>query len=79
MLQRLLERPVCPYSGLAMAPGNAELDHDIPRSRAAEFPGVDVFSLNNLHWVHPKINQAKRDLTREEFIELCGQVVALCA
>ena len=47
----------------------AELDHVLPKTRG----GKD--NIGNLRWVTHQVNFAKRDLTDEEFIILCGDVM----
>lgn len=47
----------------------AELDHVLPKTRG----GKD--NIGNLRWVTHQVNFAKRDLTDEEFIVLCGDVM----
>lgn len=61
----------CVYSGevLQLASDNTHLDHILPRSRG----GSDHIS--NLQWITKQVNRMKSDLTHEEFIEACQQVV----
>jgi CRISPR/Cas system Type II protein with McrA/HNH and RuvC-like nuclease domain len=47
----------------------AELDHALPKTRG----GKD--NIENLRWVTHEVNFAKRDLTDDEFIALCGNVM----
>lgn len=53
---------------LEMAAGRAQIDHIIPRARGGGH------ELENLRWVCPEANMAKRDLTDEEFFALCSDV-----
>jgi 5-methylcytosine-specific restriction endonuclease McrA len=66
-----LEGAVCPYTGEALSPGTAQLDHRIPHSRADEFPEVDVWGESNLEWVSRRANQMKGDMTPDEFRAMC--------
>lgn len=49
--------------------GEVHLDHVIPQSRGGSH------DISNLRWVCAKANFAKRNLTDEEFVELCSSVV----
>ena len=61
----------CYYTGIELIPGvNASLDHKKPRSK-----GGDMTDLDNCVWCDRLINAFKNDLTDEEFVELCRQVV----
>lgn len=73
-LKELIEAQnyTCPYTGIRLVPGvNASLDHVLPISRYPEL-GADI---SNLEWVSLEVNLAKRDKTREEFIELCVTIL----
>lgn len=61
------QRGLCALTGRRLD-RSAELDHIHPRSRAG---GNDLV---NLRWVCKEANQAKRDLTDEEFLTLCQSV-----
>jgi CRISPR/Cas system Type II protein with McrA/HNH and RuvC-like nuclease domain len=58
------QRGRCALSGEKMN-RTAEVDHKLPRARG----GTDV--IQNLQWVMPIPNRAKRDLTDAEFLALC--------
>ena len=61
----------CYYTGIELIPGvNASLDHKKPRSK-----GGDMNDLDNCVWCDRLINAFKNDLTDEEFVERCRQVV----
>lgn len=61
----------CGYSNVPITIGkNAELDHKIPKSKGGSN------RLDNLHWVHKKINRMKGDLLQDEFVVLCKNVAA---
>jgi 5-methylcytosine-specific restriction endonuclease McrA len=49
---------------------NASLDHKIPKCLG----GGD--NTENLQWVTLDVNTAKWDRTEEQFLELCGKIVA---
>jgi 5-methylcytosine-specific restriction endonuclease McrA len=66
------QRGLCAYTGRKLD-RSAQLDHIIPKALG----GTD--ELNNLQWVSPEVNYAKRDLTHEQFIELCEAVLAWIA
>ena len=50
-------------------PNTYEYDHIIPTSRGGDN------TLNNLQIVCPEVNRAKQNLTDDEFIDLCKEVV----
>ena len=58
------QRGRCALSGRRLG-RDAEIDHKTPRARG----GLD--RLDNLQWVTPEANKAKRDLTDAEFMALC--------
>jgi 5-methylcytosine-specific restriction endonuclease McrA len=47
----------------------AQLDHILPKAKG----GTD--NIKNLQWLSPEVNLAKRDLTDEQFIDLCASVM----
>lgn len=49
---------------------SAQVDHKVPKTRG----GRDVPA--NLQWISAKVNYAKRNLTDEEFISMCADVMA---
>jgi 5-methylcytosine-specific restriction endonuclease McrA len=61
------QRGKCAYTGHKLN-RDAHVDHIIPRILG----GSD--ELSNLQWVCPAVNYAKRDLTHEQFIDLCLDV-----
>ena len=65
---------VCALSGEPITLGtNAHLDHILPRSTHPELKDQP----SNWQWTHEEINQMKRALTPERFVELCEKVT-LC-
>jgi len=73
MLQELWDEQngKCAISGVELIPGdNASLDHIVPRSKG----GTDERS--NLRWADWYVNQAKSNMTHEEFVAMCKRVVA---
>ncbi len=59
----------CAYTGELLIPGdNASLDHKQPVSRG----GDDT--PENLQWVTKTVNDCKRNLTHDEFIQFCRRV-----
>lgn len=71
VLQQLLisQDNKCPYTGVTLIIGyNTELDHIVPRSKG----GTD--KLSNLQWTLKPVNQAKHNLSHEEFVTLCKQI-----
>lgn len=63
------QRGVCPYTQRRLIQESAQLDHIIPMIRGSS--GM----IDNLQWVHRDVNYAKRDLSRDEFIRLCADVM----
>ena len=60
----------CAVTGRALVPGNgASLDHVVPTSKG----GTNEKS--NLRWVLWEINRAKSDMTHEQFVAMCREVV----
>lgn len=59
----------CALTGQALDVATAHLDHIVPMARGGEH-GID-----NLRWLHPDVNLAKRDLMDDEFLDLCRMVV----
>lgn len=59
----------CALSGRELLPTNAAPDHKQPRSQG----GSD--DLSNLQIVIDVVNRAKQDMTNEEFVQLCRDVV----
>jgi len=64
-----LQRGKCALTGERLD-RTAQLDHKTPKVRG----GSDT--IENLQWVTKTVNLAKRDLTVEEFHELCGNVMS---
>ena len=60
----------CALTGEALTPENAGLDHKTPISRGGSH------SISNVEIITQRVNAAKGSMTREEFIQLCMDVVA---
>ena len=59
----------CIYTGEELIPGkNASIDHIIPKSKGGNN------DISNLQWVSKKINNAKRDMTHEEFVNFLNLI-----
>lgn len=59
----------CAYSDLELVLGkNAELDHIVAKSKGG------CNNVENVQWVHQKVNRMKGDLSEAEFKELCKLV-----
>jgi 5-methylcytosine-specific restriction endonuclease McrA len=72
IINKFSENPVCYLTGELIniyKPKTYEFDHKIPASRGGDN------SLNNLGICTKVANQAKKDLTPDEFINLCKQVL----
>ena len=65
------QRGICPLSGRRLNRDNAQLDH----IQAVRKDGSD--DIENLRWVHRDVNYAKRDLSDEQFLSLCFDVVRI--
>jgi 5-methylcytosine-specific restriction endonuclease McrA len=63
------QRGRCALSGRKLDE-TAHLDHIVPIS------GNGVHTLDNLRWLDPHINIARRNLTDVQFLEMCHQVVS---
>lgn len=62
----------CPYSNRKLVPGeNASVDHVMSVATHPELAAC----LDNVVWADFAVNFAKQDLTREEFVALCRDVV----
>lgn len=60
----------CALTGRELTPGvNASLDHRVPRSLGGKH------ELGNVRWVDLRANLAKQNLSEEEFLRLCRDVV----
>lgn len=72
MQEMALQENKCPYTGRALIPAlNASLDHIIPKSVNPDL----ATNIDNLEWVDMSINIAKNDMTKEQFIAMCFEVV----
>jgi hypothetical protein len=61
----------CPYTNELLVPAlNCHLDHILPKSR---FPEL-IRNIDNVEWVLDKVNMAKRNMTKEEFILFCKTI-----
>jgi hypothetical protein len=71
--QKLIDQNYkCPYSGRKLTPGiNCELDHIKPVSR---FPLL-AHDINNVEWIDSEVNHAKNNMTKEEFISMCKEII----
>ena len=70
LLMEMLERQEfrCAISGRDLTPETASIDHIMPLARGgAHCP-------TNAQIVHVDINQAKRNMTNEEFVQMCCEV-----
>ncbi len=71
LIKELLEKQnyLCAYTGEKLILGeNASIDHIIPKARGGEN------KIENLQWTTLEVNLAKRDLTHEEFLNMCHSV-----
>jgi len=69
---RLLEHQDyrCALTGRPLTPETASLDHIVPVRRGGEH------LIENTQVLHKEVNRTKNSLTRDEFIQLCREVVA---
>jgi 5-methylcytosine-specific restriction endonuclease McrA len=58
----------CALSGAKLTPENAHIDHIHPVSQGGDH------SINNLQWVHARINGMKGSMSNEAFIKWCTRV-----
>ena len=58
------QRGRCALSGLRLTRETAHLDHIVPKSKGG------TGEIGNLQWVHKIMNQAKGDLSQEEFLSI---------
>ena len=71
-LDKVGDHPVCSLTGRPidlMKPASYQLDHIVPRSKGGDN------SLDNCQLTCKEANQAKYNLTKEEFLQLCKEVV----
>ena len=60
----------CPYTGRHLIlGGDASVDHKLPRSKGG------TNNKPNLQWVHYNVNVAKLNMTHDEFITFCREIV----
>lgn len=72
VINKFGENPVCYLTGIPIdisQPRTYQFDHKIPRSRGGDS------SINNLGICTKQANQAKSDMTPEEFLKFCKTVV----
>lgn len=72
VINKLGENPVCYLTGESIdlnKPRTYQFDHIIPKSRGGSS------ELDNLGICTKQVNQSKTDMTPEEYIELCKQVL----
>ena len=63
----------CPISGRLLVLGvNASIDHILPKSKYPE----KAQDIENIQWVDKNVNYAKYDLTQDELVQLCREIVA---
>jgi 5-methylcytosine-specific restriction endonuclease McrA len=62
------QKGLCAMTGRTLST-NAQLDHIIPKAKG----GCD--SVENLRWVCPDFNYAKRDMSDAEMLSLCSDVM----
>ena len=71
LYKQLLEQPTCPYTGDKLIPrSNCNLDHKVATSK-----GGAVYDINNLQFVSRRYNQAKHDMTDQEFYDFCKLII----
>lgn len=58
----------CALSGRLLELDTAHLDHILPKSRGGGH------TIDNLQWLDPEVNKAKRAMTDEEFRLICHEV-----
>jgi 5-methylcytosine-specific restriction endonuclease McrA len=64
---------ICPYTGSKLILGvDASLDHILPSSRFPEHR----HDINNVEWVHYRVNEMKKDWTKEEFLQFMRGILA---
>jgi len=64
LYKKLLQTPVCPFTGEVMVPGiNCNIDHIKPLSRGGKH------NIANLQWTSRKYNMAKNNMTNTEFLQ----------
>lgn len=64
------QRGLCVITGIRLTRNNSQLDHVIPIVQG----GAGI--IENLRWVHRDVNYAKRDLSDQDFFQLCAEVSA---
>lgn len=71
-LNKVGDHPTCSLTGRPinlMKPSSYQLDHIVPRSKGG------LNNIDNCQLLCKEANQAKHDLTMEEFIQLCKEIV----
>ena len=60
---------ICPYTGKKITLGvDTSIDHKFPKSRGGDL------GIENLQWVHIRVNFMKQDLLEEEFYEMISLI-----
>jgi 5-methylcytosine-specific restriction endonuclease McrA len=71
LISRFEENPVCPYTGEALILGtNAHLDHIVSRKND---PSLST-DINNVEWISDKVNIAKNEMNKDDFIQFCKSI-----
>jgi 5-methylcytosine-specific restriction endonuclease McrA len=63
------QRGRCALTGVRLTRHNCEIDHIVPRSKGGSN------DRSNIRWLLYDVNQAKRNLMDEEFLNLCRSVI----
>lgn len=62
------QKGVCALTGRSISFADADIDHIIPKSRGG------LTELSNLRWTWSRANEAKGNMTDDEFIAMCSQI-----
>lgn len=63
-----MQRYRCALSGAQLTPENAQIDHIHPVKQGGDH------SIDNLQWVHERVNRIKGSMSNEAFIKWCTRV-----